>query len=84
MFLEEDMLDYSSLTQSIKNMKTPSFEEAINAKHIYDYELHRNISGWQLSYCGEEISLFISDEQAKQILEKMNNADLDDQAYEVD
>jgi hypothetical protein len=84
LFLGEDMLDYSSLTQSIKNMKVPSFEEAINAKDIYDYELHRNVAGWQLSYCGEEISLLITDEQAKQILEKMNDGDLDDQAYEVD
>ena len=78
------MLDYSSLTQSIKNMKVLSFEEAMASKNIYDYELHRNIFGWQLSYCGEEISLLITDEQAKQILEKMNDADLDDQAYEVD
>ena len=65
-------------------MKVPSFEEAINAKDIYDYELHRNICGWQLSYCGDKITVLISDDQAKQILEKMNDADLDDQAYEID
>jgi len=67
-----------------QNMKVPSFEEAMASKNIYDYELHRNVAGWQLSFCGEEIAVFLSDEEAKQILNKMDDADLEDQAYEVD
>lgn len=52
-------------------MKVPSFEEAMQSKDIFDYEVHRNVLGWQLSYAGGDLSVCITKEQAEQIIAKM-------------
>jgi hypothetical protein len=56
-------------------MKVPTFEEAIKAKNIYDYELSRNAFGWLLSYCGESIATFLNKDEAAQILKRMDEDD---------
>jgi len=56
-------------------MKAPSFEEAIASKDIFSYEVHRNVLGWQLTYVGENIAVYISKDEAAQILAKMENED---------
>jgi hypothetical protein len=65
-------------------MKVPSFEEAIIAKDIFNYEVHRNVLGWQLSYTGENIATFITNEEAAQLIKRMDDRDIEEQAYEVD
>jgi hypothetical protein len=56
-------------------MNVPSFEQAISDKDIFSYEVSRNCLGWQLSFCGEEISVLITKDQAAQIIEKMDSED---------
>ena len=39
-------------------MKVPSFEEAIAAEDIFDYEVSRSVLGWQLSYAAKKIAAY--------------------------
>jgi len=64
-------------------MKTAQFED-VNSENVFDYEVHRNSLGWQLSYLGEDIATWINNEQAAQIIKMMDDRDIKDQAYEVD
>ena len=59
-------------------MKVPSFDEAIQSKDIFNYEVHRNVLGWQLSYSGGDISVLITKDQAAQIIAKMELRDATD------
>lgn len=64
-------------------MKVPSFEEAIIAKDIFDYEVCRNVMGWQLSYVGENISVYLTNDEAAQLIKRMDDRDIEEQAHEV-
>jgi len=61
-------------------MKTARFED-VNSENVFDYEVHRNSLGWQLSFAGANIATFISHEEAAQIIKIMDDQDIKDQAY---
>jgi hypothetical protein len=65
-------------------MKVPTFEEAITAKDIFDYEVHRNVLGWQLSYSSENIATLITNKEAAQLIKRMDDRDIEERAREVD
>jgi len=64
-------------------MKTAQFED-VSSENVFDYEVHRNSLGWQLSFASANIATFISHEEAAQIIKMMDDQDIKDQAYEVD
>lgn len=64
-------------------MKVPAFEDIIPA-NVFDYEVSRNVVGWQLSFVGGDIATFITNEQAQAVIKMMDDRDIEDQAYEVD
>jgi hypothetical protein len=59
-------------------MKVPTFEEAIQSKNIFNYEVHRNVLGWQLSYVGEDLAVCISSHEARALIDEMGLRDLRD------
>ena len=56
-------------------MNIPTFDDAIKSENIFDYELSRNVLGWQISFSGGNLATCISKEEAFQILEKMERED---------
>lgn len=60
-------------------MKVPAFED-ITPANVFDYEVSRNVIGWQLSYAGEDIATFITNEQAQAVIKMMDDEDIEDRA----